>query len=232
MADDGRALEDPAAAINRLGGDLDDFKATVLARLSTRPTGTIEQTLRTTAAPGTLLLQGQTVNRADYPALWAWIVEQGLSPSVFGAGDGSTTFVLPDARGRFLVVGGTLGSDTYTAGSTGGEARHTLTTGEIPGHTHPSTSSAGAHDHGGTGSAGGNHGNHNSGASTVASALPGSQDFFFQGASNVQVGNSAHSHSLSSDGGHTHTISANTGGGGAHENRPPYLAVGGLMIYT
>lgn len=233
MADDGRALEDAAAMVQALRADFDDRIQTMEARQHLRPTGTIEQTLRTTPAPGTLLFQGQTVNRADYPALWAFIVEQGLSPSMFGVGDGTTTFVLPDARGRFLINGGTLGPNTYAAGATGGAADVTLTSAQIPAHTHPATSSAGGHDHGGADSgAGGNHGNHNSGSATAASALAGSQDFFFNYATNIAVGNAGHSHGISTDGAHTHTVPANTGGGGAHENRPPFLAVGGLQIYT
>ncbi len=41
------------------------------------------------------------------------------------------------AAGRMLIGAGTLGSDTYAAGDEGGEARHTLTTPEMPGHSHP-----------------------------------------------------------------------------------------------
>lgn len=40
------------------------------------------------------------------------------------------------ARGRFVIGTGTLGSDTYSLGATGGSARHTLTISEMPSHTH------------------------------------------------------------------------------------------------
>lgn len=43
------------------------------------------------------------------------------------------------ARGRFIVGAGTLGGDNYGVGDTGGEARHTLTIGEMPTHTHDYT---------------------------------------------------------------------------------------------
>lgn len=43
-------------------------------------------------------------------------------------------------EGRVLVGEGTLDANhVYTAGSTGGEAEHTLTIAEMPAHTHPNT---------------------------------------------------------------------------------------------
>jgi len=54
-----------------------------------------------------------------------------LLGTVFG-GDGRTTFGLPDLRGR-----ATLGTGPgFVQGQVGGEAAHTLTTAEIPQHTH------------------------------------------------------------------------------------------------
>lgn len=54
-----------------------------------------------------------------------------LLGTTFG-GDGQKTFALPDLRGR-MVIGK---SNTYPLGQNGGEATHTLTTSEIPTHTH------------------------------------------------------------------------------------------------
>ena len=52
-------------------------------------------------------------------------------------GDGSTTFNLPDLRGRTSIGKGTgSGLSARTIGATGGEETHTLTTAEIPSHTH------------------------------------------------------------------------------------------------
>ena len=42
------------------------------------------------------------------------------------------------------------------------------------------------------------------------------------------AGNHSHSLSINSAGSHTHTIN-NTGGGKAHENRPPYYALAFIM---
>lgn len=67
----------------------------------------------------------------------------------YGAGDGSTTFNVPDKRGRVSVgrddMGGTAASRMTAAGSgvtgtglgsIGGAETHTLTTAQIPAHTH------------------------------------------------------------------------------------------------
>jgi hypothetical protein len=71
------------------------------------------------AAPtGWLLCDGSAVSRATYAALFAVVGE------VYGAGDGSTTFNLPDLRQRFPL--GKAASGTGNAlGATGGAIDHT-----------------------------------------------------------------------------------------------------------
>lgn len=138
MADDRPAL-DPVAAIAELQRQVDDLRSTMAAQMLRAPTGDVEMTWRKTAKPGTLLLQGQSVARATYPALWAWVQEQGLVGSGFGAGDGTNTFALPDMRGRVPIGAGTLGTDVYTVGQLVGAARVALVVANLPGHTHPIT---------------------------------------------------------------------------------------------
>lgn len=58
--------------------------------------------------PGCLLMHGATVSRTTYAALFSVLGTR------FGAGDGSTTFTLPDARGRSLV-GANNNLGTYLA---------------------------------------------------------------------------------------------------------------------
>lgn len=58
-------------------------------------------------------------------------------------GDGETTFAVPDLRGRLPVHQG-AGPDgtTYSVGQSGGEERVTLTTNQLPNHTHPMRAAA------------------------------------------------------------------------------------------
>jgi microcystin-dependent protein len=82
---------------------------------------------------GYLLANGQAVSRTTYPTLFAVYGTQ------FGAGDGATTFDLPNYMDRMLMSAGA----TYAPGTTGGEAvstitvaGHALSVGEMPAHAH------------------------------------------------------------------------------------------------
>lgn len=96
------------------------------------------------AAPvGWLLCYGQAISRSTYSALFTAI------GTTYGAGDGSTTFNLPDLRGRVVAgkddMGGTAANRLTspvagsTLGATGGAQSHTLTTTEMPSHSHSKT---------------------------------------------------------------------------------------------
>ena len=52
-------------------------------------------------------------------------------------GDGQATFALPDLRGRLPIHQGTNGGSTFTLAESGGVESVTLTTPQIPVHTHP-----------------------------------------------------------------------------------------------
>lgn len=55
----------------------------------------------------------------------------------FGIGDGTTTFTLPNLKGRFPVAATNIGNDVFESmGQTGGETAHQLTVDELPAHTH------------------------------------------------------------------------------------------------
>lgn len=73
---------------------------------------------------GWLPLDGTEYDAADYPLLWMVIDDQYKTSE--------DTFVTPTAQDVFPLLDGT----TYSLGDTGGEAEHTLTTDEIPSHTH------------------------------------------------------------------------------------------------
>jgi microcystin-dependent protein len=114
--------------------------------------GTVLPFAGSSAPDGWLLCHGQAVSRTTYAVLFAVI------GTTYGTGDGSTTFNLPDLRGRVIAgkdnMGGTAASrltnsgtgnpgiNGSTLGATGGVDRHTLTTAQMPAHTHPVNNSA------------------------------------------------------------------------------------------
>lgn len=80
---------------------------------------------------GWLDCNGAAVSRATYSALFAEI------GTAYGAGDGATTFNLPDLRGRALLGAGTGSGLTARArGATGGAEAHPLTSAENGPHGH------------------------------------------------------------------------------------------------
>lgn len=87
------------------------------------PVGSVGIYLQPTAPAGVLYLTGATVNRGDFPDLWAWVnmnsadVVDNANAAKFGTGDGSTTFRLPDWRGAFLRMTGTNGTFQMANGS-------------------------------------------------------------------------------------------------------------------
>lgn len=108
------------------------ISATVDPLAGTVPTGAMMQYLGTTAPNGWLFCTGSAVSRSTYSGLF------DLFGTRYGAGNGSTTFNLPDMRERFTrgsALTGTL------SGTAGGSATHQhtntgLTTGSAGGHNH------------------------------------------------------------------------------------------------
>jgi microcystin-dependent protein len=90
------------------------------------PAGIVLPFAGSVAPQGYLLCDGSAVSRTDYADLFSAI------GTVYGAGDGVSTFNLPDLSGR-VVLGV---SQSHALGSTGGESTHTLTENELPAHTH------------------------------------------------------------------------------------------------
>jgi microcystin-dependent protein len=102
---------------------------------------------------------GQAISRSTYSALFA------LIGTAYGSGDGSTTFNLPDKKGRVSAAldnmggvsagrltsassgFGAQGQSPTTLGGAGGSENHLLTIGEIPAHTHLNTLNDPGHSH-------------------------------------------------------------------------------------
>jgi microcystin-dependent protein len=103
------------------------------------PVGEIALWATSTAPTGWLIADGATVSRSTYSALFA------VLGTTYGAGDGSTTFVLPNLKGKVPV--GRDASDTAfdTIGETGGSKTSALTSGNLPAHSHSVTDGGHAH---------------------------------------------------------------------------------------
>ena len=100
------------------------------------PPGAVLPFAMNAVPPGWLAANGAAVSRTLYPALFASI------GTLYGAGDGSTTFALPDLRGYFVRGQGT-NADGTAAGTFG-----TKQADDFKSHNHTgSTSQNGSHNH-------------------------------------------------------------------------------------
>jgi microcystin-dependent protein len=203
-------------------------------------------TTETLPAGSWLWCNGDAVSRTTYADLFTQIGE------TFGAGNGSTTFNVPDMRGRApfgtngmatvgagRVTSGGSGINGDVIGSAGGTETHTLTLAQSPAHTHAGTTSdqSQVHTHSGTTSSDGAH--------THSYDKPDTGTVFDAGGANG-ARHTFTSTSTSSNGAHTHTITTGTesanhnhtyttdskGGGGAHNNMPPALIVNFVIRFA
>ncbi len=127
------------------------FVQTALSGAESVPSGSVMPYAGTIEPSGWLFALGQAVSRTTYAALFAAI------GTTYGAGDGSTTFALPDLRGRVVAgkddMGGSSanrltnqsgGLDGDVLGATGGAETHTLTTAQLASHSHNLTYGSGS----------------------------------------------------------------------------------------
>lgn len=163
--------------------------------LMTLPAGLVMDYAGSTAPNGWLACNGQAISRTTYANLFASI------GTTYGVGDGSTTFNLPDLRGRTTIgVGQGSGLSNRTIGQSLGEENHLLTEAEMPSHTHIQN----AHSHTyslGSGAAGGNPGS----GTGVASNTYGTSS--------------------------TTATNQNTGGGQTHNNMQPSLVMNKIIKF-
>jgi microcystin-dependent protein len=110
------------------------------------PAGVVAPYAGSSAPTGWILCYGQAVSRVTYAALFTAI------STTYGSGDGSTTFNVPDLRGRTVAgkdnMGGSAASrltnsgtgnpgiNGSTLGAAGGADRHQLTVAQLAAHTH------------------------------------------------------------------------------------------------
>jgi len=172
----------------------------VFPSLLSVPVGAVFQWFTNTVPTGYLLLDGSNVSRTTYADLFA------VWGTTFGAGDGSTTFGLPNCKGRVMVGRDPAQTEFDTIGEVGGAKTHTLTVAEMPTHNHGGTTGNDSPDH--------THGYNQEGGLPSTTSVGGTPGFLISGTSqNQSTGASTR---------HTHSISSQ-GGGGAHNNLQPYI---------
>lgn len=193
------------------------------------PVGSLTAFAGATAPTGWLVCDGSAVSRTTYADLFAVI------GTTYGTGDGSNTFNLPNLGGRNIVGKGST-TATDTLGETGGEETHTLTTSEMPSHTHnvnpasfdATAASAGSHSHsyddvyhydyGGT-----DYGAANSAGDGDSAATD------WKTTSRTTAAAGSHSHTVAVD--VPNTTSTATGSGTAHNVLDPYIVLNYIIKY-
>lgn len=195
------------------------------------PVGAILPFGGTIVPEGWLLCNGLTYDRKKYATLFSII------GSSYGSGDGTTTFHVPDLRGRFIrgvdsAAKRDIDAATRTAMNSGGNTGDKVGSVQAFSTALPTskfvTSTAGSHSH--PVSAAGNH-SHTFSAKqtkpgvTSGGAIMGTYEWIYPGTISVSTSGN-HSHSMSAAGNHSHSIS-----GGDKETRPVNANVNFIIKY-
>jgi|FLYL01.1.fsa_nt_gi microcystin-dependent protein len=175
-----------------------------------------------------LLCDGSEYSRTEFADLFAVI------GTTYGAGDGSTTFNVPNLQGRVPVGRDVSQTEFDTLGEMGGAKTHTLSTDELPSHSHSinhdhasfSSGSVAAHSH--TVRFGGADNN------ILVRWAPSTEGLQAAGTGNRATFSNA---TAEAAGGHSHTInvpaysgsSGAVGSGSAHNNLQPYIVMNYLI---
>ena len=219
-----------STTIRERGSDGIEFTAAIPASQpgDVFPAGVMLHFAGASPPAGWLICDGTVVSRATYPNLFTAI---GI---LYGAGDGSTTFGLPDTRGKVPV--GKHSSGTFTTlGAVGGTETHQLTAAQMPSHIHGNS-----HTHTYSGNTGGRSAAHTHGmsqniiptrqgtqAGNVVSVI-GAAGSYTDGVS-MNTESADHTHAFS---GTTSDASANTGSAGSdnsHNNLQPYIVLNHII---
>lgn len=170
------------------------IQMTFSGQSQTLPAGMVLAYAGDVAPGGYVFCFGQALSRTTYAALFSAI------GTAFGAGDGSTTFNVPDIRGRVPAGKDDMGGAAAgrlsaritgtTRGAVGGVEQHTLLLAEVPAHSHTITITDPGHTHtysapqGGNGAFGGGSG--------VTPSTTGSSTTGITASANSQGGGGSH----------------------------------------
>lgn len=185
--------------------------------------GTLNMYAGSSAPTGWLLCNGSAVSRTTYASLYSVV------GTAYGAGDGSTTFNVPNLVDRMPVGAGS----SYALASTGGTATTTLSTTNLPAHNHGVNDPSHAHGVADPGHAHGVYdpGHSHGGIQTFASGqgiqVGGGQYYYGNNTSvsGTGVGIYGNSTGIGIYGAYTGISTQNTGSGTAFTNLPPYLGI-------
>jgi microcystin-dependent protein len=158
--------------------------------------GTITMFAGTAAPSGWEICDGRAISRTTYSDLFTAI------STTYGSGDGSTTFNVPDLRGRFGLGADNMGgssanrvvaTEADNLGQSSGAENVTLDETQIPSHTHIFNLKTGA-----------------SGTHATTKFITSAEQLYTSAGSNTTINTGTNS---------------NTGGGLSHTNMPPYITI-------
>jgi microcystin-dependent protein len=189
-------------------------------------TGDIKATAVQTAPDGWLMCNGQAISRAVFAALFEAI------DVVFGAGNGTTTFNVPDLRNAFPMGA----ANAAALGLRGGERDHVLSVAELAHHAHAVNDPTHAHalaDPGHGHGVGDPSHAHNTGApatihfanGAVNVTMTGYGEGWTSGYSGTGIYIGAAGTGMGVYGAYTGIGIFGEGGNAAHNNMPPYVGV-------
>ena len=132
----------PQASVTNLTTDLSTLTTAISTETSNRtaaintaiPVGSIQMWGGAAAPTNWALCDGTAISRSTYSTLF------GVIGTTFGSGNGSTTFNLPNLKGKVPVGLNSAETEFDALAETGGAKTHTLDESEIPSHTHALTS--------------------------------------------------------------------------------------------
>jgi microcystin-dependent protein len=181
---------------------------------ATIPTGQLANYPKAPVPAGWLICDGTIYNIVDYPALGAYLA------NTFG-GNGTTTFAVPNYKGRVQVNVDGAQPEFTPVGKIGGEKAHILTVAEMPVHAHGHSLAAPQHvhdvNHYHTTADGGEFGTTRTGEGLYAGGIGGSHDTTTAWSSHPTSGGA---NALGLTGGIN-----NNGSGAAHNLLSPYVVV-------